>query len=188
MTTTAKANRGPAAGPANRHALIVAAREVFAELGLNAPLSAVAKRAGVGQGSLYRHFPDRIALAVAVFDENVGEFERLADEPESTLRELFDLVAEQAIVSTALIDVIVSAPDDERTAALGIRMAAVIDRMLASDQAEGLVGTHIATDDIMLAVSMLAFLLSKTDAAERESVAARARALFRLAFAVQPDE
>jgi hypothetical protein len=40
----------------------------------------------------------------------------------------------------------------------------------------------------MLAVSMLAFLLSKTDAAERESVAARARALFRLAFAVQPDE
>ena len=33
--------------------------------------SAVAKRAGVGQGSLYRHFPDRTALAAAVFEENV---------------------------------------------------------------------------------------------------------------------
>ena len=40
---------------------MAAAREVYAEAGLNAPFSAVAKRAGVGQGSLYRHFPDRTA-------------------------------------------------------------------------------------------------------------------------------
>jgi ABC-type glycerol-3-phosphate transport system substrate-binding protein len=59
-------NRGPAAGPGNRAALIAAAREVYGEDGLNAPFSAVAKRAGVGQGSLYRHFADRTSLAVAV--------------------------------------------------------------------------------------------------------------------------
>ena len=58
-----KANRGPSAGPENRRALIAAARAVFAESGYSAPLSAVARRAGVGQGSLYRHFPDRVALA-----------------------------------------------------------------------------------------------------------------------------
>ena len=69
--TTRKPNLGPSAGPGNRRALIVAAREIFAEDGLAAPFSAVAKRAGVGQGSLYRHFPDRLALAVAVFDENI---------------------------------------------------------------------------------------------------------------------
>lgn len=183
MPTKPKANRGPTAGPSNRRALISAAREVFAEDGLNAPLSAVAKRAGVGQGSLYRHFPDRIALAVAVFDENVEALESLADEPGSTLRDLFDLVAEQAIVSTALIDMIVSERTDPRAESIGARVSAVVDRMLASDRAEGLVGEHLVTEDVMLSVAMLAFVLSKTDAAERESVAVRARAIFRLAFA-----
>ncbi|HAN25892.1 MAG TPA: TetR/AcrR family transcriptional regulator, partial [Microbacterium ginsengisoli] len=62
----ARPNRGRAAGPANRAALLAAAREVFGEQGLSAPLSAVARRAGVGQGSLYRHFPTRTALAAAV--------------------------------------------------------------------------------------------------------------------------
>ena len=53
---------------------------MFAEGGVDAPLSAVAKLAGVGQGSLYRHFPDRGALALAVFGEatfsltDVGRF------------------------------------------------------------------------------------------------------------------
>ncbi|BDZ54697.1 hypothetical protein GCM10025870_17700 [Agromyces marinus] len=70
-----KPNRGPSAGPGNRLALIAAAREIFATDGLGAPFSAIAKRAGVGQGSLYRHFPDRLSLAVAVFDENIDELE-----------------------------------------------------------------------------------------------------------------
>ena len=61
-----KANRGPIAGPSNRRALLAAAREVYRDVGFNAPFSAVARRAGVGQGSLYRHFPDRIALGVVV--------------------------------------------------------------------------------------------------------------------------
>src|SRR4030095_13303143 len=56
----AKPNRGPAAGPENRRALIAAAREVFSADGLQAPFSAVGQKAGVGQGSLYRHFPARL--------------------------------------------------------------------------------------------------------------------------------
>ena len=70
--------------------MINAAREVFGESGLTAPLNSVAKRAGVGQGSLYRHFPDRVSLAVAVFDDNIGELEAIADRPDSTLDDLFD--------------------------------------------------------------------------------------------------
>ncbi len=68
-------NRGRAAGPENRRALIVAAREIYATEGPSAPFSAIAKRAGVGQGSLYRHFPDRISLAVAVFEDNIADLE-----------------------------------------------------------------------------------------------------------------
>ena len=40
----------------------------------------VAKKAGVGQGSLYRHFPDRVSLALAVFEDNVAELEVMAAE------------------------------------------------------------------------------------------------------------
>jgi AcrR family transcriptional regulator len=72
MTNAQRVNRGPSAAAENRAALIAAARAVFATAGYDAPLSAVARRAGVGQGSLYRHFPNRMSLAVAVFEDNMG--------------------------------------------------------------------------------------------------------------------
>ena len=50
----------------NRERLIEAAREVFREQGYDASLDEVAKRAGVGAGTLYRHFPNRDALLDAV--------------------------------------------------------------------------------------------------------------------------
>ncbi|WP_409058769.1 TetR/AcrR family transcriptional regulator [Streptomyces sp. SYP-A7185] len=47
--------------------LVEAAREVFAEQGLEAPLDVIARRAGVGNATLYRNFPTRAALVDAVF-------------------------------------------------------------------------------------------------------------------------
>ena len=51
---------------ANRERLLDAAAEVFAERGINAPLSLISDRAHVGKGTLYRHFADRDALIVAL--------------------------------------------------------------------------------------------------------------------------
>lgn len=51
----------------NRHALIDAARTVYGQRGLDAPLDDIARYAGVGNATLYRHFPTRCALASAVF-------------------------------------------------------------------------------------------------------------------------
>lgn len=181
MSTKTKVNLGPSAGPANRAALIAAAREVFAESGLGAPLSSVARRAGVGQGSLYRHFPDRIALAVAVFDENISALEELAARGDTTLADLFDSVAEQVIASTAMIDLIVS-ERDERAEHLDTRMRAVATALLARDQASGRFGHHVETEDVMLAISMLALMLARSPEAERAEAASRARAIFRAAF------
>lgn len=48
-----------------------AARAVFAEQGVDAPVRDIAARAGVGVGTLYRHFPQRTDLVVAVFTEAV---------------------------------------------------------------------------------------------------------------------
>src|SRR5215467_14501247 len=52
----------------NRDALLGAARAVFAEHGLDAPLEQVARRAGVAIGTLYRHFPTRVDLVQEIFE------------------------------------------------------------------------------------------------------------------------
>ena len=63
----------------NRALLVAAARESFAEHGVDARLDEIARRAGVGSGTLYRHFPTREALVEAIFAERVGEFLALAE-------------------------------------------------------------------------------------------------------------
>jgi AcrR family transcriptional regulator len=178
-----KANRGPSAGPANRRALIAAAREVFSAEGLQAPFSAVAKKAGVGQGSLYRHFPNRLALAVAVFDENIDQLEASVEPPDATLDDLLDAIIEQAVVSTAFIDLIWQNQHDDRVTHLGERLARIAGTVLAREHEAGRIGEHVETQDVLLAVTMLADLLARTDASERRPVARRAWAIFHAAFA-----
>lgn len=57
----------------NYERLLTQARAAFAEHGTDASLEDVARRAGVGIGTLYRHFPNRHALLSAVFEDAVGE-------------------------------------------------------------------------------------------------------------------
>ncbi|MGW9631750.1 TetR/AcrR family transcriptional regulator [Agromyces sp. NPDC055520] len=178
-----KANRGPSAGPENRRAIIAAAREVFATDGLQGPFNAIAKKAGVGQGSLYRHFPDRLALAVAVFDENIDELEATVEPESATLDELLEAIIGQAVMSTALIDLIWQHEHDERVEHLGSRLAAIVGRVVARERTAGRIGDAVEDADVLLAVSMLADLLARTDAEQRRAVAQRAWAIFHAAFA-----
>jgi AcrR family transcriptional regulator len=55
----------------NLDALLKAAREVFGRSGVDAPVREIAEQAGVGVGTLYRHFPQRSDLVVAVFRDAV---------------------------------------------------------------------------------------------------------------------
>jgi AcrR family transcriptional regulator len=57
----------------NRAAIVGAARSVFAEQGLDAPLDDIAKLAGTGNATLYRRFPTRSDLVVAVFAERMAD-------------------------------------------------------------------------------------------------------------------
>src|SRR3954470_19974257 len=177
-----KANRGPSAGPENRLALLRAAREVFAESGYTAPLSAVARRAGVGQGSLYRHFPDRIALAIAVFEENMTELEALAASPEATLDDLLGRAGEQAMAGSAFLDLITSDRHDPRLLPLGKRIGRATAAVVERERQAGRVSPSVSADDVQLALLMLAGALGSTDPEDRPAVAGRARALFAAAF------
>ncbi len=89
-TTAPTARDGPRAERAdarrNRAALLAAAEEVFSEQGISAPIDEVARRAGVGVGTLYRHFPTKEALFEAIVAARIESLatraEQLAREPD----------------------------------------------------------------------------------------------------------
>jgi AcrR family transcriptional regulator len=141
------ANQGPRAAARNRAALVAAAREVFAEQGLDAPLSAVARRAGVGQGSLYRHFTDRVALASAVLDENVRQIEQVAEAPGAGLAGLLGVITWQLTRSTAFVDLLRG--DEEYVRELGARVRRALARCRPA-------GYRLSAEDLDLAVAMVA--------------------------------
>ncbi|MCU1417748.1 MAG: TetR/AcrR family transcriptional regulator [Schumannella sp.] len=64
----------------NFDALVSAARDAFAEQGTSASLEDIARRAGVGIGTLYRHFPARDALVEAVYVDEVARMVRDAEQ------------------------------------------------------------------------------------------------------------
>jgi AcrR family transcriptional regulator len=63
-----------------RTALLQAAADVFVERGVQAPIRDIAGRAGVGVGTVYRHFPDRAELVIAVYRHQIDECTALAGE------------------------------------------------------------------------------------------------------------
>lgn len=64
----------------NREQLLAAARAAFDQHGADASLDDIARRAGVGSGTLYRHFPSRDALLEAVVGDAFARLQRQADE------------------------------------------------------------------------------------------------------------
>jgi AcrR family transcriptional regulator len=63
----------------NRERILEAAREAFAEDGLVVTLDEIARRAGVGVGTVYRRFPDKEQLIDALFEERIGEVVALVE-------------------------------------------------------------------------------------------------------------
>ncbi|MEV7088536.1 TetR/AcrR family transcriptional regulator [Streptomyces sp. NPDC093085] len=88
----------------NRERIVTAAREVYVEYGAEAPLDEIARRAGIGNATLYRHFPDRHALVDAVVRSVMvraaEQAERIADEepdPFAALCRFAHLAADERI-------------------------------------------------------------------------------------------
>lgn len=154
---TSPHNRGPAAAAGNRAAILAAARVLFAEQGYAVPLNAIAKAAGVGQGVLYRHFPERLDLAAAVFEDNFAELERLASSTPGP--ECFAVVWRQLVAytveSSAFVEMVITArsqlPDDVSEERLG----ALVAEPLARAQVAGLADPAWTPDDILLVEHMI---------------------------------
>lgn len=150
-------NRGPAAAPANRAAILTAARSVFAEQGYRAPLSAIAKAAGVGQGVLYRHFPDRLSLAYQVFADNFERLERVAATAPGP--DCFGLVwrtlLDDLIDSTAMVEMVIDQQAEVPEPVSESRLLAIVAEPLERAQAAGLADPRWTPDDVLLLVHMV---------------------------------
>jgi AcrR family transcriptional regulator len=144
----------------NRLRLLEAAKVVFSAGGAEASLEAVAREAGVGIGTLYRHFPRREALFEAVYrrevDELVALAERLAagEDPVGALRDW--LRANVAFVATkrgmaAALAVAASKPSD-LTAYSTARLTTALAGLLERAAAAGAIRGDVAAPDLLKAL------------------------------------
>lgn len=149
----------------NYDALVAAAEIEFATSGPDVPLEAVVRRAGLGRGTLYRHFTDRRDLATAIYERWVARHEQWlaehGDEPDVLFSLLARMVASQ--VRTRGVMVIISreteSPDGsavaERMRRIEERAAVVAGAALARSQQAGLVSPDVTAQDIVLLLAML---------------------------------
>jgi AcrR family transcriptional regulator len=123
----------------NRRQVVAAAGEVFAERGLDAPLDEIARRAGVGNATLYRRFPTRCELVAAVFADTLREVVAAAEQslvhpdPWTGFAEHLSFVCELQATNRALADLFIArlsgVPELERLRARAFRhLVEVIDR------------------------------------------------------------
>lgn len=119
------------------------------------PFNAIAREAGVGQGVLYRHFPTRLDVALAVFSQNIEALERAAQE--HTGNDAFGIMLAQLLgtvmESAAFVDVVVHVRD--RPEFDGIQtITTLLAGPLARAQEAGLVRGDVTVADLVLLVRM----------------------------------
>jgi AcrR family transcriptional regulator len=141
----------------NRERLLAAATTAFAENGADAPLEDIAKRAGVGIGTLYRHFPTRLALQEGVFRSQVESVcdrgRELAEAPSpgdafaAWLGVLSGFLGTKRGLSSALIANF--GKDSEVISSCGQSMRATAAQLLERAQQAGAVRSDITAMDVM---------------------------------------
>lgn len=144
---------------ANVSRIVAAAREIFARDGTSATLSQVAKAAGVGNATLYRHFPNRRALAAAVYEDIVVNDIRptitaLGDNAPreafiEALARLEDAMFEQRPLLASMGDLA------ELTVDLFTRDREQFEAMIAHAKDSGLLRPDLTADDVVNFVAMV---------------------------------
>ena len=147
----------------NREKVLAAALELFAERGTDGSLEEVAKRAGVGIGTLYRHFPTRDALVEAAYRNEVASLRAAADELlaelppdralEAWMRRFVDYGATKRGMHDALQSVVAARSDlfaDTRA-----QVTEAVGALLAAGAAAGTLRGDVAAEDVLRAMGAI---------------------------------
>jgi AcrR family transcriptional regulator len=139
----------------NLERILEAARAVFAEHGLDASVADVATRAGVGTATIFRRFPTKDDLCVAVIE---SELEVLLTQAEaaSGLGELMSAVLERYVADRCLCDAIGSGLFERPSIqALKQRVGAAFETLLRREQEAGTIRADVTPEDIEFLVNAL---------------------------------
>jgi AcrR family transcriptional regulator len=141
----------------SRIKLLEAATAAFAEHGADAPLDDIARRAGVGIGTLYRHFPTRTDLQAAVYRSQVIAVCETSDKLVATVtpeeaffgwvRALTGYLTTKRGLSRALIEAV--GKDSELISGCWTAMHQSTDRLLAHAQQAGVLRADISSQDVL---------------------------------------
>ncbi len=144
----------------NRDRILEAANEALSASS-DASLNSIAKLAGVGPGTLYRHFPNREALVLAVYRHDV---QQLADsapellsqhEPTEALRLWFDRLAHYGRIKHGLADVLHAATSDGLAGETYGPVIGAISLLLKACEQAGRIRPGVDPDDVLLMMGFL---------------------------------
>jgi len=127
------------------------------------PVSVIARKAGVGQGTFYRNFPNREALVLEVYRYEMRQVadsaaQLLADRPaDRALREWMDRLARYAMAKAGLADALRAATSGHGSLAqVGHGpVTEAITLLLAANEAAGTIRAGVSPDDFLLAIAGL---------------------------------
>lgn len=172
-----------------RERLVAAAVELYASEGFDVPFEKVADLAGVGRATLYRNFPNRIALSAAVIEARLEELadavDQLGDRPDAFLAAL-RMLAGLVIAANGLEKIL---PLDREAPSLNDQFMAGVETLLAAPlaraKAAGLVRQDFELGDVHIAALMIAG--GGLDRRSRDSSTNLDRALQLLIRGLEPD-
>jgi len=174
----------------NRELILETAAEVFAELGLDAGYDEIARRAGIGVGTVYRRFPQRAELVQALFESRIQEIVDLAEEAARTtdafegLAWFLERALEHQVADRGLKEVMAQTISADDHGTIGReRIGPVIDVLLERAQAEGSIRPDIASTDL----GMQLMLISSMTTTAQPDLWRRYLALFLDGLRAHPD-
>ncbi|GLY93174.1 TetR/AcrR family transcriptional regulator [Actinoplanes sp. NBRC 103695] len=154
----------------NRARLIEAAREVFAERGFEATLDDIARHAGLGTGTAYRHFPNKRAIAAEVLTEATEQIvadarESLSvDDPWTALTGFFTRTGARQARDRGLYETLTGQGDQAEQERIWPEIIAAVTELFQRAQRAGVVRADAAPQDIAAIFALLgpAFAMSRT--------------------------
>lgn len=158
----------------NRARLLTAAREVFAERGFGATLDDIARHAGLGTGTAYRHFPNKQAVAAEVLADATEQIatdarEALAiEDPWRALVTFFEHTAARQARDRGLYETLTGQGNDEEQARIWPEIIASVGRLFDRAHRAGAIRADAAPQDIAVVFALLgpAFEMSRSTSPE----------------------
>jgi AcrR family transcriptional regulator len=162
----------------NRSAILQAAGEMMTSQHTAIGMPEIARRAGIGQATLYRHFPDRLALAGAVIADQIERLEQCVAAGRghpATFRRAVDEILRTQIAMRPLVQLARRLDPRVRTRLLR-QLTALLAEPLRWAQADGRVRADLVPDDLVLLLNMVEGVVESA-ADETEAVAAAGRSV-----------